>query len=211
MITHEWIRYRNGTLRAHFVEHPEDAVFGMMHGFAASFLDKAVVNPATTFRGKSGEALLTVTDGSIVDKLTVQTLLRGGGFTLDSPNQQPREFGVPDPFFRYTGMHMMMIMTYTNLRANEFPKLSGYGVPQANVTIETLPNTWGYGGIVYVPDPYHTGSGVAETVPVSRVGVKVQLVYRGQARPFNGSMHTSPPLPLPLALRRVLQWPPACR
>lgn len=168
------IRGQNGT-RSEFTLGVEEASLNMIHVFSASFLKSGVVNPHTVVRTKSGEVLQEFPAGAIMSGIKLQQWLRAAGISLDDRNIQPWiRGGAPSasPFFRLTGAVLLLSVKYSNLRTWELPSV-GAGTPRADVTVEVLPNAWGFMGATPVNDPV-LGPGVAY-----QTGVRLQFVFSG--------------------------------
>jgi hypothetical protein len=185
-ITAERRAYANGTVEQVFTTAPEEATFNAIHAFSASWLAEGVVNPRTLVRSKSGELLATFEEGSILGGLPLSAWMRfAGGASLEARNIQPWiRGGVPteSPFFRTTGMVLLLRVAYSNLRMGELPSLQAAGRPQADVTIEVLPTAWGFIGSV---TEYDAAS--SQLVSVSRMGIKIQIIFSGEVGVYSAS------------------------
>jgi hypothetical protein len=155
----------------------------LIHGFTSSFLKSGVINPAASVSSKSGEHVITFDPGSIFGPVPMDSVLKLGSISLDSRNIQPWiRNGDPahSPFYRLTGLLAIMRVTYSNLRPYDFAGLPGSGAPRADVTVEVLPNAWGFLGSTQTVDP-----ATLAPVTVTRTGIKVQLSFTGQVGRFD--------------------------
>jgi hypothetical protein len=182
-VTWETHTYANGSSRYYFTDMPEAAVMNLIHGFTSSFLKSGVINPATSVSNKNGVHFNTFDPGSIFGPMPMATLLNLGSVSLDSRNIQPWiRNGDPahSPFYRLSGLLAIMSVTYSNLRPYDFAGLPGSGAPRADVTVEVLPNAWGFLGSTQTVDPT-----TLAPVTIIRTGIKVQLNFTGQVGRFD--------------------------
>ena len=101
--------------------------------------------------------------------LTVADYLALAGVDLDQRNiQRWLRGGVPDqsPFYRFTGVVILVRMIYSNMRSWEFPS------PQCEIKVQLVPSAWGF-----------EGASSAEYVPSIGEVVEVVGMVRKQSCP----------------------------
>jgi hypothetical protein len=145
-------------------------------------LTRGRTNSRVHLKTKEGKILRMYEEGQIFAGFPMAEWLRLAGADLDARNIQPWvRGGVPEqsPFFRATGLVLLIRMHYTNLRTWNWPTLSPVGDPLCEVTVEIAPNAWGYLGSLSAFDP------VVGPVTVQRTGIKAQLVFSGSVGSFD--------------------------
>jgi hypothetical protein len=182
-VTSEIHTYSNGSKSFFFTDSPESATLNLIHGFTSSFLQSGVINPATTFSSKTGQTQRSFPAHTIFGPISMAEVLNLAGLSLESRNVQPWIRGgdpASSPFYRLSGVVLLLRIQYSNLREYEFAGSPNAGRPQAEVTAEALQKAWGFAGSEQRVDP---ATGAQYTV--SRNGIRVQLILTGRVGQFD--------------------------
>jgi hypothetical protein len=182
-VTSEVHDYQNGTSHFYFTDSPERAVLNMIHGFTSSFLQNGITNPSTTLSKKDGKTYQIFSKDQIFGPVAMFDVLKLSGVSLDDRNIQPWYRGgdpSQSPFYRVSGIVLIMRIEYSNFRQYEFAGSPRSGRPQAQVTVEALPSAWGFLGRSQSFDPQ-----TLEPVSIRRTGIKVQIIFSGQYGRFD--------------------------
>ncbi len=158
----------------------------LIHGFTSSFLATGVINPPTVVSNKLGDVYRSYNNSEILGPISMGEILSLAGVSLDSRNIQPWiRNGEPSqsPFYRLSGVVIIMRIVYSNLRPYEFAGSLSAGKPAAKVTVEVLPNAWGFVGASQTIDPE-----TSMPITIQRAGIKVQLIFSGQVGQFDYMM-----------------------
>ena len=182
-VTFEAHTYQNGTTMYFLTDSPERAVMNMIHGFTSTFLENGITNPKTILSNKDGKEYKVFDSNQIFGPLSMSDVLSLSGVSLENRNIQPwYRGGDPNqsPFYRVSGIVIIMRIQYSNFRQYEFAGSPRSGRPLAQVTVEALPNAWGFLGRSVSYDPQ-----TLAPVIVRRTGVKVQVIFGGQFGRFD--------------------------
>jgi hypothetical protein len=159
-----------------FTTNPGDANFNLIHVISAQFLSEGLPNVRLLIKNKAGDTLREFDDGAVMGGVTLNDWLSFAEVKLDDINVQP--WTDVSPFYRTTGLVLLLRMTYSNLRTWELPSL-GIGSPLVECEVERVPLAWGYLG------DDMTFDNVLGPVTRRRFGVKVLLVPTGTVGQFS--------------------------
>jgi len=160
-----------------FTANPDAAVMNGIHIFSVSWLPGGQHNVETIVKHRNGSVAKHFPQGSIITGISIREWLEIAGVSLDADNPQDAT-SPPYPKYRVTGLVLLVRMVYSNLRRWELP----YYRPQCHVTVEALPQAWGFlGGSLSTASV--NGTDVAAVTV--RTGVRLQVIQSGSIGAFD--------------------------
>jgi hypothetical protein len=157
-----------------FTANADAAIMNAIHIYSVSWQPGGQQNVETFLHSRNGSVVKQFPAGSIITGLTVKDWLTLAGVDLEAENPQDA-IARPFPRYRVTGVILLVRMVYSNLRRWELP----YYRPQCHISVEALPQAWGFLGGTTGSAP---GNGQSITV---RTGVRVQVIQSGTIGAFD--------------------------
>eukprot|EP00736_Rhodelphis_marinus_P010377 Rmarinus@m.27468 len=117
----------------------EDLYVNLNHGMETSWITASNRDMVTYIRDHNGRLNFTLPRGDPL-RMQLQDIIALTGQSLDSRNPALLEH-TDDPFYRVSGMVIVMNVEYTNLRSWDFNTDM-----ECSITFKTLSTVWGYGG-----------------------------------------------------------------
>jgi len=167
-------RFGNTTsTRFAFTANPEGAVPNVIHIYSVESSQRPRQNVRTEILDAAGTVLRSFPDGDIITGVTVGEWMSFAGLSVDAVNPQGQLLSLPHPRYRHTGAVILVRMKYTNLRRWAPP----FYDPLCTVTVEALPNAWGFMGSRV--EPAHERDGGVGRASVLRTGIRLQFLQSG--------------------------------
>lgn len=156
---------------------PEGAVANAIHVYSLqSRTGAGVDNVRTIVNDARGNLVRKFDNGDIITGITLKDWMSFAGVDLERVNVQS-QVNV-HPFFRTTGLVLLIRMTYTNLRPFHLPVYD----PLCTVTVEALPQAWGFLGAKVVPAPRNS---TATSLALQQTGVRMIFIQSGTIGTFD--------------------------
>jgi hypothetical protein len=155
-----------------YTGNPEQASANAIHVYSVRSQGRGVDNVRTIIQDSNGNAFKEFQNGDIISQVTLEDWMQLAGVDLERRNIQSQLD--THPFYRTTGLVLLVRMEYSNLRPFAAPVYD----PLCTVTVEALPQAWGFLGSRIVPGSNATGSGARESV--QQTGVRLIFIQSGR-------------------------------